>query len=162
MLHRSPSVSAIMQVDVHVSKMILESAQLLSTAHHILDGDDARSGIYKPTHINHPSAIWVREARDNYRWLYQHMKHLSKEHKRRTGNTHLTWIKMRDVLVNSPANIPAGSTPIRLATGDIDLGCPVKSYRKYYNNKLREWQSMTPHSTYIKWTGRSKPKWIKL
>ena len=60
-------------------KMILEYAQLLSTAHRVLDGtitiglsktgrkvkryvlpDDRDSILYSATHINHPSAIWAR------------------------------------------------------------------------------------------------------
>jgi hypothetical protein len=72
-------------VDRHVVKMILESAQLLSTAHRVLDGvaviggklggrkktewvlDDARQDVlYKATHMNHPSAIWARKSVENY------------------------------------------------------------------------------------------------
>ena len=36
-LHESPEVSAEMACDKHVVKMILESAQLLCTAHRVLD-----------------------------------------------------------------------------------------------------------------------------
>ena len=43
--------------DKHCVKMILEYAQLLSTAHRVLDGDDSISVVYKATHKNHPSAF---------------------------------------------------------------------------------------------------------
>lgn len=38
-LDRDPEKAASVQCDQHVVKMILESAQLLSTAHHELDGE---------------------------------------------------------------------------------------------------------------------------
>lgn len=45
--------------DKHVVKMILEHAQLLSSVHHILDGDRVSDySAYGLTHKNHPSAIW--------------------------------------------------------------------------------------------------------
>ena len=39
-LDKNPVVAAQMQCDKHVVKMILESAQMLSTAHRVLDGND--------------------------------------------------------------------------------------------------------------------------
>ena len=39
-LDRDPKIAAQMMCDKHVVKMILESAQILSTAHRVLDGDD--------------------------------------------------------------------------------------------------------------------------
>ena len=44
--------------DKHVVKMILEYAQLMSTAHVELDGSQVA---YKPTHKNRPCAVWVRQ-----------------------------------------------------------------------------------------------------
>ena len=38
-LDKDPVVAAQMQCDKHVVKMIVESAQMLSTAHRILDGE---------------------------------------------------------------------------------------------------------------------------
>ena len=75
-IDKDPVQAAEWMVDKHVVKMILESAQLLCTAHRFLDGTeyvDATSGrrikrwmlsdaresvLYSATHINHPSAIW--------------------------------------------------------------------------------------------------------
>ena len=71
-LDEDPILAAQMHCDKHVVKMILESAQLLSTAHRLLDGNklaDER-GLYKATHINHPSSIWVRKSSENYYWLW--------------------------------------------------------------------------------------------
>ena len=48
-LDKNPKVAAQMMCDKHVVKMILESAQMLSTAHRVLDGDAYADliGMYK-------------------------------------------------------------------------------------------------------------------
>ena len=38
-LHENPEICAEYHCDKHVVKMILETAQMLSTAHRIIDGD---------------------------------------------------------------------------------------------------------------------------
>ena len=94
-LHKDPEISAKMHCDKHVVKMIIEYAQLMSTAHRILDGDEyegrtkigrrirrwkhpnknIENTIYKASHINHPSAVWARESVANYIWSvsYTHL-----------------------------------------------------------------------------------------
>lgn len=103
-MDEDPRQCAVWMVDKHVVKMILETAQLLSTAHRVIDGtltevnvyvdgydkvknkkswvlDDSRDGIfYRATHINHPSAIWARESVENYNWLAEHLFALSDEY----------------------------------------------------------------------------------
>ena len=80
-LDNNPYECAKLHTDKHVVKMILEYAQLLSTAHRYLDGtlsvglsasgrkktsyvlmDQRESVLYASTHINHPSAIWCRKG----------------------------------------------------------------------------------------------------
>jgi hypothetical protein len=90
-LDRDPVLAAQMQCDKHVVKMILESAQLLCTAHRILDGDGAGAdaiGLYKIAHKNHPSAIWARDRQANYNWLFTHMKALMAEYTYRYDGKH--------------------------------------------------------------------------
>jgi hypothetical protein len=65
--------------------MPVEIAQLLSTAHHILDKEKAIPGIYKATHANHPCAVWVRESAQNYVWALSLGRHLVLEYLRRYG-----------------------------------------------------------------------------
>ena len=74
-LDKNPVVAAQMQCDKHVVKMILESAQMLSTAHRVLDGNEYadKKGLYKMAHKNHPSTIWARSSLENYVWLFDHM-----------------------------------------------------------------------------------------
>jgi aspartate oxidase len=64
-LHKDTRKAAQMHCDKHVVKMILESAQMLSTAVR-MNGIDAG---YKLTHRNHPCNIWVRESLSNWQWL---------------------------------------------------------------------------------------------
>jgi hypothetical protein len=89
-------------VDRHVVKMILETAQLLSTAHRLLDGTesiDTSSGrkkrvytlpderdavLYSATHANHPSAVWARQSVENYNWLVDHLCWCRHDHRSRS------------------------------------------------------------------------------
>ena len=75
-LDKCPHKAAELQYNKHVVKMILESAQMLCTAHHV-HGDPA-SVPYRQTHRYHPSTIWARENASNYEWLFHHFCALSK------------------------------------------------------------------------------------
>jgi len=139
-LDPSPKTSAEAMTNKHVVKMIVESAQLLSTAHHILDGlSEIAPFIYKPTHRNHPSAVWVREGVGNYNWLRDHLYWLLTEYGNRYGkhaSDHATY-KVYMALHRPPKNIPQvwTQTPIKMAITNQDHITPgdgVKSYRTYY------------------------------
>lgn len=151
-LHSDPRIAAQMQTNKHVVKMILESAQLLCTAHRVLDGEDyidASSGrklqhwrhptydseLYIATHFNHPCAIWTRMSKENYDWLYKHFVALNEEYTKRYGKVHATYIKLENIISFSPDNIIVGlfTEPV-MAMPDkyIKRGDPVGSYRAYY------------------------------
>ena len=51
-LSKNPQIAAHLHCDKHVVKMILETAQLLYSAHPVIPGG------YKRTHVNHPCAVW--------------------------------------------------------------------------------------------------------
>ena len=81
--------------DKHVVKMILEYAQMMSTAHRVLDPpSELIEPMYKPTHKNHPAAVWVRESDANYKWLYDLWFWLAKEYWWRYDKMHKTWEKL--------------------------------------------------------------------
>jgi hypothetical protein len=65
-------------------KMVLESAQLLSTAMTV----SGIAGPYKVTHINHPCSVWARESKDNYNWLLAHFVALCNEYTNRYSRIH--------------------------------------------------------------------------
>lgn len=133
-IHNDPKVCAKAMTDKHCVKMILESAQMLSTAHHELDQDKAPDNIYKSTHKNHPSAKWVRQSVQNYKWLYDHFIFLSDEYTRRYNRRHKTDKDLSHILINPPKNIPvADFTQPPQAMPDIyKTNNSVRSYRIYY------------------------------
>lgn len=136
-LDSNPKIAAQAMTNKHVVKMILESAQLLSTAHHLIDGDQAtdKDLLYKPTHHNHPSAVWVRQSALHYLWLYEHFMALCNEYTERYGKIHATFTKLAMPLANFPKNIvyvdfvqPPCAMPDQYKVSNDS----VTSYRNYY------------------------------
>jgi hypothetical protein len=84
---RDPVISAKNLDDKRVIKMILESAQMLSTAMTVTGIGGAP---YKKTHMNHPCTIWARESKQNFQWLLDHMIALCDEYEARYGKIHKT------------------------------------------------------------------------
>jgi hypothetical protein len=143
--------------DKHVVKMVVEYAQLLSTAHRMLDADvitaEFADGLYKKTHVNHPSAVWVRSSRDHYDWLYTLFVALCVEYTWRYKRVHLTWIKLKHLLETPPVNIPdAGFTPPPQAMPDeYKNEDTIAAYRAYY---------LGAKSAILKFTRVPTPQWI--
>ena len=156
-LHNNPRDCAIMHLDKHCVKMILEYSQLLSTAHRVLDGDDYADahGFYKKTHMNHPSAVWVRKSADNYAWLVQLLSFLCIEYTYRYGKIHKVQdTRLMHKLFLIPNNI--GTEPFTEPTPAMPDDCKIindsiASYRKYY-------QLYKAHIA--KWTDRDIPYWF--
>ena len=63
-LSNDPHEAAQMQCDKHVVKMTLETAQILSTVHH-LHGCIFADQMYKATHKSHPCTLWAAENSAN-------------------------------------------------------------------------------------------------
>jgi len=178
-LNENPKIAAIEQCDKHIVKMVLESAQMLSTAHRLLDGvvetrksvsgktnvkywrmedDNLESIMYKAAHVAHPCTLWTMESSANYQWHYEHFVALCDEYKYRYGKTHLSDTKLRYILKDQPKTIPTGSqTAFRLAMGSnpecIDKANPVESYRKFYKTKQQRFNMV--------WSKRDVPEWFK-
>ena len=113
--------------------MILESAQMLCTAHHCIMGDDADVP-YKIAHKNHPSTIWVRQSGENYSWLYYHMMALGEEYTKRYGKKHLSITKCEDKLAILPGGIlETGLTKMPQCMPDeYKDECSIQAYWNYY------------------------------
>lgn len=120
-LSKSPDIAAQLQPDKMLVKMILESAQMLCTAHRVLDGDEYADevGLYKIAYKNHPCTIWTRDCSGNYWWLYKHFLALGREYEYRYKRTHLSIEKLADALYTMPENITRGlMTPVAQAMPD--------------------------------------------
>jgi hypothetical protein len=158
--NKCPVISAQEQCNVHNNKMVVESAQLLSTAHFVLDG--AIVG-YKPTHQNHPSNVWCRSTSGNYQWLYAHFQALCAEYTSRTGKPHKS-AQLFDVLSTPPRNIrQAELETFAMAMPDdykrLGIFDQTKAYQSYLNDKFAEW-SCREKPIKVEWKNRSKPDWV--
>tara|TARA_S200002703_G_scaffold160092_1_gene176965 strand:- start:11973 stop:12455 length:483 start_codon:yes stop_codon:yes gene_type:complete len=152
-LDPDPYVAAQMSCDKHVVKMILESAQMLCTAHRELDDDDVPKNFYKKAHLNHPSTIWTRSAAANYSWLYDHFVGLCYEYTHRYGKIHMSDSKLRDALGWLPRNIRTGkfTEPPQCMPDEYKVeGDSITAYRKYYKGDK---------AYFAKWSKRDEPKW---
>ena len=172
-LSENPKECAEQHCDKHVVKMIIEYAQLMSTAHRMLDGteyeDRTANGrrirrwrmsgnykealLYKASHINHPSAIWARLTSGNYLYLYELFCALCDEYTYRYGKVHKTDSLLRDLLCNLPDNmVDAPMTEVPQAMpDDVKTNKPLDAYHKYY----REYKS-----AFAKWTNREIPHFM--
>lgn len=138
-LDKDPYISAQAMTDKHVVKMILESAQLMCTAHHVLDEDNAinKDILYKPTHKNHPSAVWVRASSQNYAWLYSHFIALSLEYSKRYNKVHKTYALLFETLAHTPISISHSrfTQPPQAMPDIYKCHDSVHAYRMYYLNE---------------------------
>lgn len=135
--------------DKHCVKMVLETAQLLSSAHHILDSP-FKDVVYKLTHKNHPCALWVRESKDNYTWLFMLFEALAIEYRLRYGRQHKSWVTKSEYLQYNPIQAQKDLTPFPLCMPDNCkiLGDPVASYRNYYIKEkahIAKWKTGVPY-----------------
>ena len=152
-LHKNPAVAAKMHCDKHVVKMILETAQLLCTAHH--ETGTGTKAMYKSTHKNHPIAKWVRESSSHYSWAYNLLIALLNEYHHRRGRSHKT-VEQLPHLIYNPRNVPnKGFTPPPQCMPDeYKDKDTITAYRNYYKGdkvRIAEWN----------W-GRPAPDWFEL
>jgi len=158
-----PQEAAESHNDKHCVKMILESAQMLSTAHRELDGD-VPDILYKSTHKNHPSAIWTRSSKQHYDWLYRLFRQLSAEYTLRyskSGNwgrdlkVHKTWDKLGKILKTAPKNIKDNGwvDPPQCMPDHCKKPDTIDAYRNYY---------LTEKASFSTWKYSQQPTWWTL
>jgi hypothetical protein len=178
-LSENPIEAAQMQCNKHISKMVVESAQMLSTAHRMLDGKQekgpSKSGktmskkwlhsntemesiLYKAVHMSHPCTIWTTQSDSNYKWHYDHFVALCDEYTYRYEKIHATDKLLRNMLSILPQNIKKGPmTPFALAMKAnpecIYENDPVRSYRAFYQTKQDRFNMV--------WSKREVPEWFK-
>lgn len=172
-LNENPRIAAQEHNNKHVVKMVLETAQLLSSAHRFLDADEIittkvnnrkktlylfhdemkEKTIYKMAHIKHPSTIWTRSNKKHYDWLYQLFVELCKEYTYRYSKVHLSESKLKSYLQHAPKNI-----------ADIDFQQPPQAMPDKYKHK----DSVIAYHNYYMgdkahiavWHKRSIPSWF--
>lgn len=176
-VNRDPWLAAKDLCDRHVCKMIVESAQMLSTAHRVMNGTPvtvlSRTGrrikqwqhsdpvldkvLCKATMVNHPCTRWVMENNKNYFWLYDHLDGLLHEYTARYKKHHSMEGLAHNFLSKAPKGITMtnGTTPFAQAMPDQYRvnGDAVTAYRNYYMGEKRRFAA---------WKHSETPKWWKI
>lgn len=154
-LDHDPVECAKQHCDKHVVKMILETAQLLSNAHHMIDGEQVIKPIYKLTHKNHPSAVWVRQCKAHYDWLWTLLHALCKEYTHRYGKVHKVEREgLLEILKDSPMGIGKSIVfvePPPAMPDEYKAPSAIQSYKNYYKGAK---------ASFARWTNRPIPVWF--
>ncbi len=148
-----PTLSAQQLPDRHVTKMILESAQMLSIVfsnHYwgigqVMKVDGTPFKTEKGAFKNHPCTQWVAEYIENCAWLIQHGQSLCSEFRARYGKPHGLEQSLLDteslfqralgdpISIHNKVESFARAMPEDLKyNSDID---DVTAYRQYLNTK---------------------------
>ena len=177
-LDADPKLAAEYHCNKHVVKMILESCQMLSSAHWyslLKEGGKSLSDFkkaslakdwckqnfsadrhppYSFTHVRHPCTTWTAAKTENYLWHIRLCEELLTEYTRRYKRRH----KSHDVFDWLAANVPQN-----FADGPMDPhpqcmpddckvpGDPVQAYRNYYSNNKRKFAKWEPHAKTPYW-----------
>jgi len=156
-LHANPKEAAQAHVDKHVVKMILETCQMLYTAHWTAAYPGlvikAKKGLTPPSrmatapakkdsqtrgytfsHINHPCTKWIRASLENYLFACELGIALGEEYTYRWGKTHACAEHVKWLKENPPALKSKGLTPFAIAMDDKykNSADAIECYRNYY------------------------------
>lgn len=145
----NPKLCAQWLCDLRLNKMILETAQLLSTAAHYYGAKTT----YKPTHKNHPCSVWARTNYQNYNWLLCLFGNLTKEYYYRFNKEHLCCTKLFNELVHYASLLPDGK---RTPFVNCSLYKDLSIFDAYRKTMIHKWNNdkRTP-----KWTKHNPPDW---
>ena len=158
-LDEDPTLAAIYQCDKHISKMIVETAQMLSTNIRLTNGntsiskeferhlkDPNRKEIYKVSYQNHPCTIWARKTKGNFLWLKKHGLALCDEYNYRYEKIHGSYPIIASCRSDT---IPVGElTKFELCMPDIyKQENAVEAYRNLYafdKSRFAKWNKVRP------------------
>lgn len=156
-LDHDPEKVPEMLCDVHVRKMCLETAQILSSVIRI-QRKKLPTELPKPYNVNHP-VIRALDTAQKINWAVQFNTALQQEYCRRFGKKHayfeLAGIYHAILFRPGAAILPTGWTFAR-AFKDVKITEPdiVLAYRQYYRHKRKEIRSW--HYTKTK-----PPDWLE-
>lgn len=165
-LSREVDECARWHVDAHVRKMCFEYAQLLTSAHCVLDHAPQHYGYPYPKSVpSHPCALWVRASRYHYEWLYDLLVQLCAEYTHRYQDKHFIerWFILKrlatpPLALRQPEHHPTWCSPPKCVHDDCKKPSTIASYRlEYRTHKKYDKKGNNMH----RWTRRSKPTWIK-
>lgn len=121
--------------DKHLTKMPLETVQILNTALHINGSENLT--FYGRGYVNHPCCTWAAESFKNWKWLYDYGVAIGERFEAERGKPHTSIEKMDsfDVAAVSEA-LPNGdyTTLPQCMPDDCKRENVVDGYRTYYND----------------------------
>lgn len=146
---RDPRLAAQALVDKHVGKMLIESCQLLSTAHWY--NGTWTEDMCLPAYKNHPCAQWARYSPETYEWLFLHAVYIGEEFMYRYGHTHgstrrIPFLHQGIEGVAVEWHDPPQCMPNEYKDRDV-----VRAYRNYYS---------LGKSHLHRYTKRKPPEWL--
>jgi hypothetical protein len=150
-----PALCAQTLDDKRLVKMVLETAQLLCVAVAARGCEDER--LYKPTHPNHPCAVWVRKDQVNLSWTINLFQELCVEYTARFRKVHACETRLLDLF-----RLFYETTETR-----PHVFCNCSRYKDdgdthtAYQATLREkWEDDQAAGRPAKWTRQSPPYWM--
>ena len=157
-LDKTPELSAEMLCDKHIPKMLLESAQMLSTAvrkyEKETDTTPLAKPIYKSAYPNHPMTKWVGETKGNFEWALENAIYIHEEYRFRFNKNHKSYKVIKNIInFELQAHLPEGdmTTPPQCMPDEYKDNNYVTAYRNYYKGE-KEY--------FAKWEkGRHQPEW---
>jgi hypothetical protein len=142
-LDKNPKICASYHCDKHVVKMILETAQMLSTAYQRHFGVNDK--LYKTAYPKHPMTLWVGNSKENFLWTLDLLEHLLNQYTLRYKKIHSS-DRIYKVLRSLDLNgfISNGFIKPPLCMPDV-YKCDdyVLSYKKYYINEKKRFAKYT-------------------
>lgn len=170
-LDEDPVIAASYHCDQHLQKMILESAQMLSTAlHHLAEKHGPLTpleGIYKPAYQSHPCTQWCHESYANFMWVvdlvYSLQAQLPKIHKAKQV------VRICEKYARDMKNLfpQLSLTPFALAMpdeikyNDTKFPTAVTKYHEWYKYKALEWRINGRFMSYTQYGQRPIPEWLR-
>lgn len=163
-LYPSPQESARAHCDQHLHKMILESAQLVSSALQLRGFN--LPGLYKLAYPKHPCTIWAARSNHNVRWICSLAFELDtmRQELSNCGNhssAHILKLAedfLEDQFPYTSPNLAdvrtfAGPAHIKMQAVDTE-----EKYRRYYRQKHLGW--LRDKGTGMTWKGRQIPDFM--
>lgn len=170
-LSMSPKQAARMHANIHIVKMIVETAQLLCNVHrrqteHCLPPYKPKRRIpYKESAAGHRklgSMVWVAESLGNYRWAVQMGLALCDEYNRGRGRAEgrtkahstqrvLEWLRDHEPNFAKVRRSPVKTKHLAMPDKFKKAETSVEAYRDYYFSKRRTMPMVWPEDKTPSW-----------
>jgi len=166
-LHDSPIICASYHADQHIHKMILESAQMLSTAAHSLPYIPSHL-LYKPSYQKHPCTLWTAASPANMLWLCELAFALQSERESVANcGEHSSIPVIRTIhsyLRNAHPHLSSADNTPHVFCGPATIShrlnmTTIQRYKEFYRRKAIRWP--LDSGIHMSYKGRPVPDFIQ-